>query len=147
MVNLVKLCGMWVCLFSHFALVSYNLIPAIFMVFSMDWVCEKFATMEVKSVGTFPLILLKLALAPPPPPPPPSHPKQSWIWSKMGENECFFCHNIARGGGGLGNDGMNPKPNKKIVLRSRVLRNNCLEGLFHTVPSSCPPLSKIDIQR
>ena len=31
---------------------------------------------------------------------------------------------------------MNPKPNKKIVLRSRVLRNNCLEGLFHTVPSS-----------
>ena len=31
---------------------------------------------------------------------------------------------------------MNPKPNKKIVLRSRVLRNNCLEELFHTVPSS-----------
>ena len=31
---------------------------------------------------------------------------------------------------------MNPKPNKKIVLRSRVLRNNCLEGLFHTVPTS-----------
>ena len=31
---------------------------------------------------------------------------------------------------------MNPKPNKKIVLKSRVLRNNCLEGLFHTVPSS-----------
>ena len=29
-----------------------------------------------------------------------------------------------------------PKAEQKIVLRSRVLRNNCLEGLFHTVPSS-----------
>ena len=29
-----------------------------------------------------------------------------------------------------------PKTEQKIVLRSRVLRNNCLEGLFHTVPSS-----------
>ena len=29
-----------------------------------------------------------------------------------------------------------PKAEQKIVLRSRVLRNNCLEGLFHTVPTS-----------
>ena len=29
-----------------------------------------------------------------------------------------------------------PKAEQKIVLRSRVLRNYCLEGLFHTVPSS-----------
>ena len=29
-----------------------------------------------------------------------------------------------------------PKAEQKIVLRSRVLRNNCLEGLFHTVPNS-----------
>ena len=28
-------------LLSHFALVSYNFIPAIFMVFSMDWVGKK----------------------------------------------------------------------------------------------------------
>ena len=29
-----------------------------------------------------------------------------------------------------------PKDEQKIVVRSRVLRNNYLEGLFHTVPSS-----------
>ena len=28
-----------------------------------------------------------------------------------------------------------PKAERKIVLKSRVLRNNCLEGPFHTVPS------------
>ena len=142
MVNLVKLCGMWVCLFSHFALVSYNLIPAIFMVFSMDWVCEKFATMEVKSVGTFPLILLKLALATPPPLPP--LPPQTKLnleqngWNQEVKLSAFFCQNIARGSGGGGgkDDGMNPKPNKTIVLGSRILRNYCLEGLLHTVPSS-----------
>ena len=69
-------------------------------------------TMEVKSVGTFPVILLKLVT-----PPLPSHPKQSWIWSKMGENE-------------WGDNGINPELNKKLSIRSRVLRNNCLEGLF-----------------
>ena len=31
---------------------------------------------------------------------------------------------------------MNPKKIKKIVIRSRVLRNNHLEGLFHTIPNS-----------
>ena len=31
---------------------------------------------------------------------------------------------------------MNPKKIKKIVISSRVLRNNHLEGLFHTVPNS-----------
>ena len=29
-----------------------------------------------------------------------------------------------------------PKAEQKLVLRSRVLRNNCLEELFHTVPTS-----------
>ena len=51
----------------------------------------------------------------------------------------FFDHNIARGsGGGVGGGGRRdePKAAQKIVLRSRVLRNYCLEGLFHTVPSS-----------
>ena len=39
------------------------------------------------------------------------------------------------GGGGAQRD--EPKAAPKIVLRSRVLQNYCLEGLFHTVPSSC----------
>ena len=55
MVNLVKLCGIWVCLFSHFALVSYNLIPAIFMVLSMDWVCKrKFFCWSFSTRGAWP---------------------------------------------------------------------------------------------
>ena len=49
----------------------------------------------------------------------------------MGGNELFFGHNIAEGG--LRDE---PKAEKKIVARSRVLRNNYLEELFHTVPSS-----------
>ena len=38
--------------------------------------------------------------------------------------------------GGVGERRDEPKAEQKIVLRSRVLPNNCLEGLFHTVPSS-----------
>ena len=53
----------------------------------------------------------------------------------MGETECFSGHNIARGSGGGGRRD-EPKAAQKVVLRSRVLRNYCLEGLFHTVPSS-----------
>ena len=50
---------------------------------------------------------------------------------------CFFGHNIAEGGGGgMGRLRDEPKAEKKIVARSRVLRNNYLEELFHTVPSS-----------
>ena len=110
------------------------------MVFSMDWVGKKgiqnfFATMEVKSVGTFPLILLKLATPPLPPQTKLNLEQNGWNWvlflakTLLGE---------AGGGGGGGgeDDGMNPKPNIKIVLRSRILRNYCLEGLLHTVPSS-----------
>ena len=53
----------------------------------------------------------------------------------MSETECFSGHNIARGSWG-GERQEEPKAAQKIVLRSRVLQNDCLEGLFHTVPSS-----------
>ena len=49
----------------------------------------------------------------------------------MGRNECFFGYNIAgRRGKGRGwrDEGVNPKPLKKIVIRSRVPRNNYLKG-------------------
>ena len=53
------------------------------------------STMEVKRVGTFPVILVKLVTpAPAPPPPPPQ-----LILSTMGGNVCFFGHNIAGGSG------------------------------------------------
>ena len=48
----------------------------------------------------------------------------------------FFGHNIARETGGGGRRRDEPKAEQIIVLRSRILRNYCLEGLFHTVPSS-----------
>ena len=38
--------------------------------------------------------------------------------------------------GGVGERRDEPKAEQKIILRSRVLRNNCLEGLFYTFPSS-----------
>ena len=63
-----------------------------------------------------------------PSPPTPNKVEFRAKWVKM---SAFFGHNIARGSGGT--NGMNPKPNN---YRSRVLRNNCLEGLFLTVPSS-----------
>ena len=53
--------------------------------------------MEVKSVGTFPLILLKLAT--PPPPPTPNKVEFGAKWVKL---SAFFCQNIARGSGGGG---------------------------------------------
>ena len=62
----------------------------------------------------------------------------------MGGNESFFGHNIPVGGGGgeggcgHEDDGMNPQANQNIFIRGRVLRNNYyLEGVFHTVTSSC----------
>ena len=51
-------------------------------------------TREVKSVGTFPVILLKLAT---PPLPPPNKVEFGAKWVKM---SAFFGHNIAVGSGG-----------------------------------------------
>ena len=53
----------------------------------------------------------------------------------------FFGHNIVRGSGGGGGGGRRdePKADEKIVIKSKVLCNNYLEGIFHTVPSSFVP--------
>ena len=84
--------------------------------------------MEVKSVGTFPVILLKLAT--------PSLPPQNKVefGAKWGKLSAFLATTLlGEVGGGRWDE---PKAEQKIVLRSRILRNYCLEGLFHTVPSS-----------
>ena len=65
-------------------------------------------TMEVKSVRTFPVILVKLVT-------PPLPPQTKLILSTMGGNECFFGPQHCRGGG-VGKDGMNPKQIKKLSL-------------------------------
>ena len=46
----------------------------------------------------------------------------------MGETECFFGHNIARGGGK--DDGMNPKPNKKLSLGAESYGTIAWKGFF-----------------
>ena len=82
-------------------------------------------------LAPFPVILLKLAT-----PLVPSHPKQSWILPKVGGNEwVFFYPNIAGESWGRGRRD-EPKAEQKMVIRSRLLPNNYLEGLFHTAPSS-----------
>ena len=68
--------------------------------------------MEVKSVGAYPVILLKLATPLLPPQTKFDLELNGWKWV------LFFGHNIARGSGGGGNDGMNPKPNKKLSLEA-----------------------------
>ena len=46
----------------------------------------------------------------------------------MGETECFIGHNIARGGGE--DDGMNPKPNKKLSLGAESYGTIAWKGFF-----------------
>ena len=42
----------------------------------------------------------------------------------------FFGHNIARDSGGRGNDGMNPKPNKKLSLGAESYGTVAWKGFF-----------------
>ena len=78
--------------------------------------------MEVKSVGTFPVILLKLATPPLPPQTKLNLEKNGWNWVLV------FGHNIARRSGG--NDGMNPKPNKKLSLEAESYGTIAWKGFF-----------------
>ena len=77
--------------------------------------------MAVKSVGTFPVILVKLATPPLPPQTKLNFEQNGWKWVLA----------TALLGGGQ----HEPKADQKIVFRSKVLPNNYMEGLFHTVPS------------
>ena len=83
-------------------------------------------TMDVKSVGTFPVILLKLATPPLPPQTKLNLEQNGWKWV------LFLATTLLGEVGGRRNE---LKAEQKIVHRSRVLCNNCLEGRFHTVPS------------
>ena len=65
-----------------------------------------------------------------PSPPTPNKVEFGAKWVRM---SAFLATTLL---GGVGERRDEPKAEQKIVLRSRVLRNNCLEGLFHTVPSS-----------
>ena len=82
--------------------------------------------MEVKSVGTFPDKLVKLVT-------PPLSPQTKLNFEQNGWKWVLFLATIVLGGGGHDE----PQAHQKIVMKSRVLHNNYLEGLFfHTVPSS-----------
>ena len=84
--------------------------------------------MVVESVGSFPVILVKIATS-------LLAPQIMLNFSKMDGIKTFCGLNIFRvcvGGGGA--SGMNPKPIKKLSLA--VLRNNYLQGFFQ-----CPKFS------
>ena len=78
--------------------------------------------MEVKSVGTFPVILLKLVTPPLPTQTKLNLEQNGWKWVLFSATTL-----LGEVGGGRR---YKPKAEQNIVLRSRVLRNNCLEGLF-----------------
>ena len=80
--------------------------------------------MEVISVGTFPVILLKLVTPPLPPQTKLNLKQNGWKWELFSATTL-----LGEVGGGEGRR-YKLKAEQKIVLRSRVLRNNCLEGLF-----------------
>ena len=63
----------------------------------------------------------------------PPTPKKVEFGAKWMKTSAFLATTLL---GEVGVRRDEPKAEQKIVLRSRVLRNNCLEGLFHTVPSS-----------
>ena len=65
-----------------------------------------------------------------PSPPTPNKVEFGAKWVRM---SAFFATTLL---GGVGERRDEPKAEQKIVLRSRVLRNYCLEALFHTVQSS-----------
>ena len=82
---------------------------------------EALPTMEVKSVGTFPVILLKLVTPPLPPQTKLNLAQNGWKWV------LFLATSLL---GEVEGRRYKPKAEQKIVRRSRVLRNNCLKGLF-----------------
>ena len=88
---------------------------------SVDTISHCKRTMEVKSVGTFPVILLKLATSPLPPQTKLNLEQNGWNWV------LFWATTLLGEVGGRRDE---PKAEQKIVLRSRILRNYCLEGLF-----------------
>ena len=63
----------------------------------------------------------------------PPTPNKVEFGAKWGKLSAFLATTLLGEVGGRWNE---PKAEQKIVLRSRILRNYCLEGLFHTVPSS-----------
>ena len=68
----------------------------------------------------------------------PPTPNKVEFGAKWGTLSAFLATTLLEevGGGGGGGRWDEPKAEQKIVLRSRILRNYCLEGLFQTVPSS-----------
>ena len=67
-----------------------------------------------------------------PSPPTPNKVEFGAKWVKL---SAFLATTLLGEVGAGGRQG-EPKAAQKIVLRSRVLQDYCLEGLFHTVPSS-----------
>ena len=90
--------------------------------------------MEVKSVGTFPEILLKLAT-------PPLQPQTKL---NLEQNGCLFWPQHCQGK--WGDDRMNPKPNKKLSLGAGSYVTIAWRGFSHSPKFFCPPLQSYQQQ-
>ena len=90
--------------------------------------------MEVKSVGTFPVILVKLATPPLPSPPTPNKVEFRAPWVKM---SAFLATTLLMRVGGRWDE---PKVDQKIVIRSRgyvtgfFTQSQVLLSPIHTIP-------------
>ena len=82
--------------------------------------------MDIKSVGTFLVILVKLG----PPPPTPNNVK---LWAKWVEMSPFGVITLSGGSGGWMDKS---KADQRILVKSRVLWKITWKSLFHRVPSS-----------
>ena len=76
-------------------------------------------------LAPFPVLLIQLAT-----PLVPSHPKQSRILPKIGGNEWVFFTPTLLGRVGAGDDGMNPKPDKKWSLGAGFYQTITWKGFF-----------------
>ena len=89
--------------------------------------------MEVKSVGTFPVILLKLVT-------PPLPPQTKLNLEQNGWKSVLFSATTLLGEVGGGGDGINPKPNKKLSSGAGSYVTIARKGFSHSPKFFCPPL-------
>ena len=66
--------------------------------------------MEVKNVGTFLVMLVKMVTPPLPPQTKLNYEQNGWKWL------LFLEAKLQGGGGGMGDDGKNPEPIKQLSL-------------------------------
>ena len=97
------------------------------MVFSMDWVDKMESRIHNNGGQKCWDLSSDITKTSDPSPPTPNKVEFGAKWVKL---SAFFCHNIARGRGGGKDDGMNPKPNRKLSLGAESYGTIAWKGFF-----------------